>query len=307
MANDEDQASEGEDAREDLRYSDRQDRAPDGAPNDREEQCPDCDSEQERREDKREDVRGVAGARRQQPRPEHLVAERGQARHECQHDGEPRPGNDADLLGRLGEVARHVMPIQRDGPPSTPAEQERGRSRGARADGTDYERPGQAQQLDKENARRQGAHDGADCVRRVEAAEGTGEVRTGGEMARQRWKGGPHQDGRRGKPEHCEAKAQQGDELRPAFKRRIGSSVHLVEQVKGERGGQHDHHQHQLDHAVEAEWRPDPVREPAPEEAADGHAAEESGQDRGDRLRGVAENQHQLARPDDLVDESGGA
>ena len=53
--------------------------------------------------------------------------------------------------------------------------------------------------------------------------------------------------------------------------------------------------------------RSDPIRDPATERAPDGHPAEEPGQDRRDRLGRVAEDQHQLARPDDLVDQPGGA
>ena len=47
----------------------------------------------------------------------------------------------------------------------------------------------------------------------------------------------------------------------------------------------------------------DPVGDPAADEAADGDAAEETREDRRDRLGRVPEDQHQLARPDDLVDQ----
>jgi len=46
-------------------------------------------------------------------------------------------------------------------------------------------------------------------------------------------------------------------------------------------------------------------RDRAADDTADGHAAEEAGQDGGHGLRRVAEHQHQLAGPDDLVHEAG--
>ena len=51
----------------------------------------------------------------------------------------------------------------------------------------------------------------------------------------------------------------------------------------------------------------DPVRDPPADDAADREAAEEPGEDRRHGLARVAEHEHQLAGPDDLVDQAGRA
>ena len=51
------------------------------------------DTDEEDREDRREDVRGVARARRQEPRPQDLVAERRQARNEGHRERDRAAGH----------------------------------------------------------------------------------------------------------------------------------------------------------------------------------------------------------------------
>ena len=63
----------------------------------------------------------------------------------------------------------------------------------------------------------------------------------------------------------------------------------------------------ELEDPVQPQRALDPVRDPAAERAADRHPAEEAGQDRRDGLGRVAEDEDELARPDDLVDEAGRA
>ena len=69
-------------ATSDLGHGQQPDRVADPRPDDVEQQRADREADEEDREDHREHVRRVAGPRREQPRPQHLVAERGQTRHE---------------------------------------------------------------------------------------------------------------------------------------------------------------------------------------------------------------------------------
>src|SRR6185369_10275063 len=62
-----------------------------------------------------------------------------------------------------------------------------------------------------------------------------------------------------------------------------------------------------LDEPVQPDRRAAAVGDPAADDAADRHPAEVAGQDRRDRLGRVPEDEDELARPDDLVDQARGA
>ena len=79
-----------------------------------------------------------------------------------------------------------------------------------------------------------------------------------------------------------------------------------ADDAERERRRDDDDHEDELDDAVQPERRTHAIGEPPAERAADRHAAEEPGEDRRDGLCRVAEDEDQLARPDDLVDEAGG-
>ena len=81
-------------------------------------------------------------------------------------------------------------------------------------------------------------------------------------------------------------------------------AVQVVEAPEEERREQHDHDEQQLQEPVQAQGPAHPVGDAAAEEAAQREAAEVAGQDGRDGLRRVAEDEDQLARPHDLVDEA---
>ena len=83
-------------------------------------------------------------------------------------------------------------------------------------------------------------------------------------------------------------------------------AIGLVDEPERERRDQDDADEHELQDAVHPERGADPVGQPAADRRADGHPAEEPGQDRRHRLGRVAEHEDQLAGPHDLVHEAGG-
>ena len=101
------------------------------------------------------------------------------------------------------------------------------------------------------------------------------------------------------------AESREGEE-RCALERRVEAPVRLMDQVERERRDQDDDDQGQLEQAVEPEGRPHSVGDPSADRSTDGQTPEEPGQDRRDSLRRIPEDKHQLARPDDLVDQPGG-
>ena len=80
------------------------------------------------------------------------------------------------------------------------------------------------------------------------------------------------------------------------------SAVDLAQRDERERC-QHQPDEKQLEDAVESERASDAIRQPPADDTADRHAREEARQDRRDRLCRVAEDEHQLSGPDNLVDE----
>ncbi len=70
---------------------------------------------------------------------------------------------------------------------------------------------------------------------------------------------------------------------------------------------EHDDHEDQLEDAVQAQRRADPVGHAAAHDGADRHAAEEARENGRDGLGRVAEDEDELPRPDDLVDQAGRA
>ena len=135
----------------------------------------DRDADQEHPEDQREDVRRVAGARRQQARPEDLVAERGQAGDEGEQQGERR----AAPVGRRGRrrSARGGSRHAADGASSVPraglrlASSRAHDARDRRARRADHERAASARRLDQDEARGERPDDRPERVRRVEPPE----------------------------------------------------------------------------------------------------------------------------------------
>ena len=178
--------------------------------------------DQEDREDHREHVGRVAGARGEQARPGHLVAERRQAGDEGDHEGEPRSRHEsgADAVAarcagwrgvRFGR-RRGVGRRGRSRPPSPPpprASHSAATPGDRGAAGPDRERPGQAEQLDQDEARGQRPDDRPDRVRGIQPAERPAQRARPGEMAgqaREAWRPsgsspapGPGRPGRAGR------------------------------------------------------------------------------------------------------------
>ena len=88
----------------------------------------------------------------------------------------------------------------------------------------------------------------------------------------------------------------------------VRAAIDLVEQPERDRRQEDDDDEDELDQrrTGEAGERTRSASRP-PTNAADRHPAEEPGQDRRDRLGRVAEDEDELARPDDLVHQPGGA
>ena len=89
--------------------------------------------------------------------------------------------------------------------------------------------------------------------------------------------------------------------------RRVHAAVRLADQPEAHRRQQHDDDDDQLQPAVQPQRPRHPVGDTPADRTADREPAEEPGQDRGHRLARVAEHEDQLARPDHLVDQAGGA
>ena len=131
--------------------------------------------------------------------------------------------------------------------------------------------------------------------------------RAAGEVARQGRQRGAHQDRRRRQREDRQRDRRSASAPRRPFEGRIDAAIQLVDEPERERRHETTTTQHELEEAVHPQRDADPVGDPAADEAADRHAAEEAGQDRRHRLGRVPEHEHELARPDDLVDEAGRA
>ena len=96
---DADQADQDQRRDQDLGHGQEPHRVADPRTDEVEQQRADGEADQEDAQDHREDVGRVAGARGQQPGPQDLVAERGQARHERDRQGE-RPARPPIGAGR---------------------------------------------------------------------------------------------------------------------------------------------------------------------------------------------------------------
>ena len=175
----------------------------------------------------------------------------------------------------------------------------------ARARRPDHEGPGQAEQLDEHEAGGQRPKDRADRIRGVEPPEGEAEVRVTGQVPCEDRQSGTHQHRGRRQGQERQPEPHQSECLRAGLEGRVDPAVELADQPERQRRGKDDHHEHELDEAIEPQRGPDTVADPAADDGADRHAAEEPGQDRRDGLGRIAEDQHELARPDDLVDETG--
>ena len=178
-----------------------------------------------------------------------------------------------------------------------------GRSRGA-----GHQRSRQAEDLDQEEAGDEGSQHRAEGVCRVQASEDVAKVGgPPGQVPCQARERGPHEDRRRGKCKQREREPDGAESDVVLLEHRIRPPVGAPD--CREQGGrdQHDHHEQELEAGIEAEPRADAIGQPASDEIADRHPGEVARQDRGDGLGGVAEDQHQLARPDDLVGQTGSA
>ena len=147
-----------------------------------EQQGAEREADEEDREDDREHVRRVAGPRREQPRPQHLVAERGQAGDEGDGQGQGRPGRRgrSSTLASAGAGSRHgstgsgaasrAAPSARASRATTPGDRRararRCTARRVRPSSSISTRPGGER-----------AEDRADRVRRVQAPERLAQVR----------------------------------------------------------------------------------------------------------------------------------
>jgi hypothetical protein len=177
------------------------------------------------------------------------------------------------------------------------------RARGAHDEGT-----AQAQQLDEHETAQERANDGPHGVRRVQPPERPAQVlRATAEVPRQGREGRAHHHRGRSHRQQREAEPDQRQHLGLILERAVGPAVDLVEQAERDRRGQDDEDQGHFQPAVEAQWRADAVGQAPANHAPDGHPAEEAGEDGRHGLGRVAEHQHELAGPHDLVDESRGA
>ncbi len=196
----------------------------------------------------------------------------------------------------------------RRGGSRAPVQHQRDRAGRPGADRADHQRPGEPEQLDQHEARERRADDRPDGVGRVQPLEGTRDAAAAlRQVARQRGQRRAH-DQRRGRQrQDREREAHQRQRERSVRQGRVDAAVHLADEPEGDRRQQHDHHHDQLQEAVQPQGARDPVRHAPADRAADREAPEEPGEDRGHGLARVAEHQHQLAGPHDLVDQAGRA
>ena len=173
-----------------------------------------------------------------------------------------------------------------------------------RSAGPDGQGTGQPEELDEDQAGEQRPEDRADGVRGVQPPEGPAEGRIGREVSDQTWERGAHEDRRRGDRQDSEHEPDDRQPGRP-LQQGVDAAIGLVDQPERQRRDEHDDDEDELQDPVHPQWRTDPVRDPSADGSADGHPAEEAGQDRRHGLGRVPEDQDELARPDDLVDQAG--
>ena len=125
------------------------------------------------------------------------------------------------------------------------------------------------------------------------------------EEARQRRQGRAHQHGRRREREDREREAHEGERDRRVREARIDAAIGLADEPEAQRRQDDDDDEGELEDPVHPQRPPDPVGDPPADEAADREPAEEPGEDRRHGLARVAEHEHQLPRPDHLVDQAG--
>ena len=130
-------------------------------------------------------------------------------------------------------------------------------------------------------------------------------MRVSGESACQRRQRRTHQHRRRSEREHRQPEPHEGERLGCRLQGAVRPAIDLVKQPEGDRREEDDDDQDELDRAVQADRGAHPVGEPPADDAADRHPAEEPGKDGRDGLCRIPEDQDQLARPDDLIDEAG--
>ena len=177
-----------------------------------------------------------------------------------------------------------------------------------RAPDADHQRPGQPDELDEHEAGRDRPEHRADEVGGIQTAECAAEAAfRGPEISGQARQRRAHEDRRRREREDREAEPDEPERARRRRQLRVDAAIRLVEQVERDRRDHGHDRDADLEEAVHPQRRADPVGEPAAEPGADRHASEEAGEDRADRLGRVAEDDDELARPHDLVDEAGGA
>ena len=307
-----------QDGRRQLGDPQRAERARRSSEADGEQLGPHRDPHKEGEEDDSEHVGRSAGPDRQDAGPRHLQPECREARHECdaEREGESRaPGG-----GIIGGRRRCVeVPVPSPGRARSlfgqarragglRGQQQCGPTCDQRADRAHSEGPGEADQLDEDEAGRRGPDDRAQGVERVQPPERGAQLRSGAsELSRQNRKGRPQEDGRGCERDKGEAIPDRKKGSGRLGERAVREPIRLPDAGEQDRRGEGDHGDRDLQEAVQAQGGPDAVGHPASDDTADRHPGKEPGEDRGDRLGRIAEDEHELARPDDLVDETGRA
>ncbi len=103
---------------------------------------------------------------------------------------------------------------------------------------------------------------GPERVRHVQATECLAHLVRSREMAHERGERRSHHDRGGGEREDCQHEARQR-QIGRALKGWVNAAVCLVDQAERERRNEHDEDQGDLEQPVEAQWRPDPIGDPA--------------------------------------------
>ena len=184
-------------------------------------------------------------------------------------------------------------------PPAEPADDEV-------EQGGEVDRLGDPEGRDQEEPRRAGAEDRPEGVDGIERPHPPAHpFRRPHEEPAQDRKRGPHQRGRHQKKRSAEKKPDQAQDIKGGLRLLVDELVDRLGGVDQKRQEQAVEADGSLQGRKDAQRIPATVDEPPPHEAPQGQAGHEHAQHRGDGEGGVAHDQAQEARPDDLVDQAG--
>ena len=295
----------------DLAGGEEPERVAEPGPEDREEHGPQGDPDQEGGQDGREHVGRVAGPRGEQPRPGHLVAERGETRDEGDSRARGAARLGAGAIGRPDGGGRRsaVVATARRSVRSPSRAAPNGRARGPTSPATTEQPAPTASAPDRPSSSMR--TNPASVVPMIAPIVLAAYSRLKAPVsvtprARYRVSVGsvaPIRIVAGARASTAIANRQDRQRAGRPSSARVDVAVEAVDEPERERRDDDHERQRELEEAVHPERVADPVGDTPADVAADGDAAEEAGEDGRHGLGRVAEDEHELARPDDLVDQ----